>query len=139
MGKEMKSLQLDALLSIGHWSNASGGGWFIDIEDAASRAHFVRLEISMEEFAKALASQGSRPCTVEVGGFSVLGKKHECKTELLDVPEGVSVWDKKKCEVWLKKAVKPLEVDGWVAEVEQAMRTQQNTRGKVEVIFRRYV
>jgi hypothetical protein len=117
-------------------STTDGDRIRIEIRDELSRARFVELIMSVTDFGYAITGLSERPCNIDVRGLSVLGKRREHKTELISVPDGVSLY-KDTFMDWLGKAVLPHEVDGWKAEPERNAHRMKN--GKYSVIFIRYV
>jgi len=125
---------MKGLLTISHFSGSSEGV-SIEVTDKLSGIPFLELEISHEQFGRALGSQACRPCEFELRDTERVGKRMEVKTVMLPRYLG------QDREVALAKSLEdaqPYEVDGWVAEIEQAYRTQQHGHYLV-VVFRRYV
>lgn len=87
----------------------------ITIEDKNSAMSFVIIKVSCEEFAKALTGLGCVDCKGDVAGLNKIGKKHEHKTLVFEIPESVyknSKFRKEKTVEIIKKECPK----GWVPD-----------------------
>lgn len=110
----------------------------IELEDELSGAHFLYIQMSLEDFAKAITGQSCVPCEFNCVP-TLVGKRHEHKEAWIPAP-GLFL----RGEEWKKaylEAVKPLEVDGWQADFQASYNGHWDDRktGKYKVILRRYV
>lgn len=80
----------------------------IAIRDDMSFCQFVELEMSLEDFMKALTGLGDQPCKFEFRPDKV-GLKLEHKTEIVQFE--CKVWANRELEA--KLAVAPFNKDGW--------------------------
>lgn len=90
----------------------------ISIEDELSSIEFVRAEMSLEDFAKAITGQGLMPVEFELRGLKNVGKRLETKTELVYIsssPEEVSSSDQA-----IREAISEYETDGWIGRDSDA-------------------
>ncbi len=128
---------LPAKLSIGRYSG-SREGIHIDVIDESSRVTIVELDVSFEEFAKALTGMYGVPCVAEWRGTELIGKQHQHKTE--EVPFRYPFMGKGKAEKAAKEAIKPFEVGGWRGDWTDCLNWHRRVRdGVQQVSFTRYV
>lgn len=83
----------------------------IRVEDVLSGCEAVEVTCGIEAFAFALTAMASQPCDVEFNDSGVIGKKRETKEEVVHVP----AHDYRGRDAAYAEALKPFEVDGWVA------------------------
>jgi len=108
----------------------------IRVEDELSRIEFVEIQMSHEEFGKALGSFACRPCAFDARGLDKIGRKMESKT--LSLPKPLGCKDRKEAVAASKKEAEQYEVDGWMADVEGAYRIKQPS-DCLKMMFRRWV
>lgn len=108
----------------------------IRLRDDASGVTFAEVEVSYEEFTRALSSMAERPCVIETRGCEKIGKTMEIKHVTYDLPAGM--YEKGKIRAALATLTKPDSEDGWRPEIESALSTQQ-PHGRARVAFRRWV
>lgn len=107
----------------------------IRIVDEASGRQFVECQVEYAEFAKCLGARAYQPCTFEIRDTDKIGLNREHKRLRFD--GSFSHFDKKSAAN-LAALCKEHEVDGWEADVDGALRTQQHSGG-TNVHFFRYV
>jgi len=81
----------------------------ITLEDGKSGCQFLEVSLGLEEYARAISGQGYISCEFEIGNMDVIGKKREVKTEAVPVP------DLHLTPELVSEALKPFEIDGWLA------------------------
>lgn len=116
----------------------------IQIEDKDSCSRFVTVEISLKEFAEAITGLHGAKCTLQFRDLDKVGKLREQKEEFIKTPkEFPGNWDSSKEEKtkWAKEIVKPFEVNGWEAMLNQIDNHYYYQSGKEEhkFVFIRYV
>lgn len=84
----------------------------IGIEDEFSTINFLRVKVSMENFAEALMGLGHVPVEFELSGVDRVGKKYEYKTLEIHVPYRPG--DLCTSDDLIDKAISKQEFDGWV-------------------------
>lgn len=107
------------------------------LEDESSGIEFLAVNISLENFCRAVTRAGSLPCEYTLAGVELIGKTIETKTEYVPFS-----WDEatKDFDKWFQKAVKPYQVDGWLASYrESRVNTHKITDKGYEVLFTRLV
>ena len=111
----------------------------IEFIDELSHAHFLRVDMSYRDFARALAGHGEMPCEFELRADKVgLVREHEQRDVFL--PDG-------ECDTRRMRAleaVRSLELDGWVGRVDDALNhhrlVKRGDKGAwYAVLFTRYV
>jgi hypothetical protein len=130
-------LELQGKLTIGK-STQSHGDPFIHIEvtDEKSRINFLRLEISLEEFAQALFSLACRPCTFTLIGTDHVGWTVENKSVWVAYPKGYGSDFIEE----MRPLVAPYCVDDWdVSDYDLQFNGHRCKDGKMEVPIFRYV
>ena len=121
-----------------------GDGVRIEIKDSESHVQFLSLELSIEQFGRAVASMLVDDLECTVRGAHLIGMKHEVKRELVlfdryreggkpDSPPNLAEL----------AALGPFEVDGWrgsYADLRNGHRTKREGDKRFqEVVFRRHV
>jgi hypothetical protein len=119
--------KLKGQLTIGRTRSSHGPDTIrVSIRDQMSIMEFASIELSLENFSKAITGLAGVDGELEIRGLDRVGKKHECKTEAVDVPyEGYSLprgFD-------FGPALKAWEVDGWEADRHQM--ENRNNWGRV--------
>jgi hypothetical protein len=135
-----KNKTLAASLSMSNGQcNKKGAYKHIQLNDVASGLRIATISISHEEFGKALSSvvSGKENCEVELILNDDFGKTMEIKTETVVVQWESYDNDDRREE--LIKAVAPLEVCGWVADLYINSRRHNHKTKEYPVVFRRYV
>ena len=130
-------MKLKLELAISHYEGGvRGGGVTIAIRDEGSGVPFVELDLSHEDFGKALGSLRISGVDGEVRGLERVGLIRELKH--IAVPRPPVGASREERIAHVAKSVKKHEHDGWEADVASACRTQQNGEQYV-VTMRRYV
>jgi hypothetical protein len=119
VGKRVRPVSFAGSLQISHPTNSIGEGSVnIRITDDLSLDVIVDIQCSIGDFAEALFSRYTNPCTFTLPGVSVVGKKYECKTEKVFVK--TKSYDKAIKARAIRKAVASFEVGGWRGRDEDA-------------------
>jgi hypothetical protein len=134
-------------VSIGFTMGGSQVGKRAVIEIMCARSHTIiaSAELTMEAFAYAVSGSAQMEADIRVWTSAPLGKVHENKTELVDVPPNSYTRYGKGAAAagraaFIRKVLKPYEVDGWVGR-EDDLFNHHNRRpdGRYSVTFHRYV
>jgi hypothetical protein len=109
----------------------------IELEDELSSARFLDIEMTPENFALAVTNLSCIDCEYEVRALSVIGKRLEVKTEMIEL--GSVNYQNFKGEIY--NLVKPYEVDGWQADgyVLSHWNDHNAVGNKYKITFRRYI
>lgn len=110
----------------------------VDISDNKSGVRVAEVRLTLEQFAMAIGSQVISDAEVEYGPLDKVGMKHEHKSEQVAIED----CGHKEFEAMLRKAVKPFEVDGWVASVDRSCNHHRICRGDPKlytVSFHRWI
>jgi hypothetical protein len=123
-----------------HSSNADDVA-SIQVTDDVSGTSFLRIEMSMEDFALSLLNHQDREIEFTLWCPERIGKKHERKTESVFVSVDPFKRDQK---VEISDAIRPFEVDGWIGSRRDAENHHNVTKTLehgfiAEVGFDRYV
>lgn len=105
----------------------------ISIEDDSSGVHFCEVKLSLIDFARLITGLSNIDCDFALRGIKNVGKIRQHKTELLPVVEWNATPDD------LAQAVKPFEVDGWIARRDDLKNHHNISGDKVRVSFTRFV
>lgn len=131
-------------ITISRWNSSSGKeGISITITDDASNTQFLKAEIGLENFARAVTGLGAQHCDFDlIEGY--VGKKHEHKTELVPVAGRSSVIrESPKWKAAMIAQMEVFEVDGWKGEESDLWNHHRTVRKKdgefQSVAFHRYV
>ena len=109
----------------------------IFIEDKLSACEIMQIEMTMADFGNAITGHGHMPMKFLLQDTSKVGKKHEVKTEKIEL----NVKDKEKTNEDLKK----YEVDGWVVNRKDIdnhhnlIKYMDNGKWLVRVSFHRWI
>jgi hypothetical protein len=109
----------------------------IYLEDELSGVTFLAIEMSPEALGKALTNHYTNECEYTLQALGVIGKKEEIKHEIVTMPPGSRYTDEEKAQ-----AVKPFEVDGWMAKTHVIGNHHyevEGKRGSYRVVFIRFV
>jgi hypothetical protein len=136
------SKKMKGSITIGCPSGPEGRNISIEIRDEASGTEFLSCEMSMEEFCRAaVAHEAYVPITFELRPECV-GYKFEHKTELVlfDMYEHghVSDPDTKPRSKVAAAALKPFEVDGWIAHDRDLYNGHNSLRAEEKGDNRRF-
>jgi hypothetical protein len=104
----------------------------IEIIDEASYVSVVRIDISLEDFARCISGVSLMDIPAEFGNLLKVGQQMEVKT--IDIP-GLDLQTWKKRSVFVKQ----YEVDGWIADKEDGWNHHRSTKDGYKVHFRRWV
>lgn len=94
----------------------------ITLEDELSRCRVVQIELTLADFAEALTGMFGVPCQFTWPSSSVVGKRHEHKTEVVFIPDKCT--DRKDQES-ARKHFAEFEVDGWRGRVSDAFNSHR--------------
>jgi hypothetical protein len=112
--------------------------YHVDIVDNKSGIRVAEVRLTLEQFAMALGSRVISDVEVHYGALEKVGLKHENKTEQVDLgPHVATLWD--NFQEALEKAVKPFEVDCWIARRDERFNGHRYKDGKYTVHFHRWV
>lgn len=86
----------------------------IEVRDDKANITFAKIRLTQEELSMALSRQMYTPCTIEIRGLDLVGKKHEVSSFEFELPD----WYKRRDsqDVELKKYVDSFLNDGWVSD-----------------------
>jgi len=110
----------------------------ISLIDGTSHTLVCQIKMSINEFGSALLNMSHRPCEFDLIS-SVVGKKHEHKTELVPTPNhsfrrSIDLED---------KLLSPFQVDGWIGRRDDLhnghRHSQKDGQHFQRVTFVRYV
>lgn len=121
----------------------SGGGtpdeMRIEVIDASSRIHFLVAKCTPEAMMLALTGRGDVEIEFELVGAELIGSEQENKTE--EVP--FDCYKGRNDSARKRAALKPFEVDGWKARVEDLdnghCRVDKSNPPRQKVVFHRWV
>lgn len=103
----------------------------ITIVDRLSRTIICKAELSFEDYAKAvLTSRHAVRGVVSFNDDGTVGKKRESKTEIVWIPSLIGHAERMS-EV--AKHLKPYEVNGWKAYLDDALNSNNWTKGPKQV------
>lgn len=127
-------------LNICRMSNGTEHRMRIEVIDTCSRVHFLRAELSMEEFAMALTAMGDIPCEFVLVHPELVGSIAENKEERVPYPRGYVERDSVAEKRQIAAALKPFEIDGWSGREEDLRNGHRTNRdGTQTVTFFRHV
>jgi hypothetical protein len=111
---------------------------YIQIEDDLSGVTFLKVQLSLENFAKMITGLGYIDCDFELGGLDKVGAKREHKEEIIPVPNNFSFREDTDL---IDKYMKIYEVDGWLGRREDFDNNHNRVKGKsaFEVNFTRWI
>ena len=127
--------ELNGSLTITYPTGYSENTVCISLVDALSGKPINEIRISYAEFTSALSSKYGRPCIYRLTNIDKAGKKHETCSHHIPKryfhrrPEDIAE---------LQAACAEYEVDGWVADIQTALNSQQGPNSTC-VHFHRYV
>lgn len=103
----------------------------IQIEDEVSRTRFLEVQLTPETLGLALTGLAAQDCEFKTRNLERVGLKRQTKQVEISRPE-----NNKELDLLLK----PLEINGWVANYDDAYNDHRWTdNDKVSVTFIRYV
>ena len=108
---------------------------FMEFQDETSHIQFLRLHMSLEDFAKAILGQGYIPITYELRGTENVGMILETKTIVVPTRK----YPNQYTEDEITELLMDYEIDGWMADRSAFANWHRFKDGNVEVIFRRFV
>lgn len=113
----------------------------IQVNDEVSGTRVIDVRVPVEDFARALMGLNGVGCTFSLLS-RVVGKRRELKELFVVVPD--SGFNKESRKRVAAEAVRPFEVDGWKASLDDALNHHRVVRwednGKVvRVRFTRFV
>ena len=114
----------------------------IDVQDNSSRCRIVNLEMTYENFTKALTGQGYIDCDIDFNDSELIGKKKEHKTVKVPRMKGYERVNNKEIETHMVAYdnINQLFLDGWVPRYEDFNNHHKHTDDNhVMVIFERWV
>ena len=109
----------------------------IAIEDNDANVEFLSLKLDYKTFGKLLGTSSTVQCPGVTNGLSKVGLRHEVKYEMIS-KDGIVTLDREKLKEALKERAKEYEIDGWKADSDMGVGSQQPP-GKQRIIFRRWV
>ncbi len=129
--------QIKAQLTISRLSGHTEGRPIrIEVGDEASGVTFLRLRLSLENFASALTGLGCVECDGTFWEDAPVGEIRETKTELIPRPG----WnDRQKREAIAADLLKPFETDGWKGTASDLFNHHHARGDNQAVSFHRYV
>jgi len=130
---------LSATITFSNAQGPEGSYKHIQIFDEVSGLTIARIDMKHEAFGVALSSISTHRsnCSIRLIKNENFGKEEVRKTEEVVVQWKDYESDARRKE--LIEAVKPFEVDGWVADLYINSKRHCHKTNKYPVIFRRYV
>ncbi len=128
--------QLTGRITISKVSGNDKNPVYIQIDDVASGCRLLQVNLTLEDFARAVLGQGWIPCSLEANLTGPIGMKAENKEETVpfDCFESGSRLEKN-----ISKALLPFEVDGWKARRQDMTNGHCRTSDGQRVTFFRHV
>ncbi len=125
---------MNGTISIGlRRSNVEEPYYHLDLIDDASRTHCIQIKLTLEQFARALGNQGEVSCEFNIYP-ALVGKERQTKWETVLVSDPYHL-----TEAEIDAALKPYEVEGWVAERDGFKNHHRFGAGSVRILFVRFV
>lgn len=132
-------------LSISRCTSPHGTTCRIEVNDSLSNCRILDLELSFEALGNAITGLAEQPVKFRLFATSDrIGKRYEHKTERVVIKRN---WIRTKTDenvAAVQEAVKPYEVDGWEARIDDAFN--QHCQGRqvddgyeVSIAFNRWV
>jgi hypothetical protein len=109
----------------------------IYLEDELSQVTFLVITATPEALGKAITGHFENKCEYTLQALDVIGKKQEVKHEIVTMPAGSKYTDEE-----IAQAVKPFEIDGWMARTHVIGNHHyevKGQRGAYQVAFIRFV
>lgn len=110
-------------------SNKPPYNWVsIGLVDGSSGCLMAQIELSYQQLGEALTGRGQVPCEFALWAVEKAGLKREHKVEDVFIPhKGYGGDAYKKAAA---KAIKKLEVDGWIGDVDDANNHYHHVRNE---------
>jgi hypothetical protein len=90
---------------------------YMEIEDDNASVRFLTIRLTNEELVRILSRQGMVECDIELHSLDKLGKKHECKDFVFEIPlRGYSNNLPDKEYAKMAQTLLDKEGEGWIAE-----------------------
>lgn len=133
-------------ISISRCTSTKGMVCRIEVNDELSNCRILDLELNFESLGNAMTGLAEQPVRFRLyAKSSRIGKRYEHKRERVKIPDPRHLWTKTDENVAiLKEVLKPYEVDGWEARIDDAFN--QHCYGKqtddgfeVTIVFNRWV
>ena len=109
----------------------------IEIEDDDAGIKFLKIKMSLNNFANAITGMGYTDCKIELNGLEKVGKRREIKHEIVPIPENKRF--RKKSELELAEFLKPFEIDGWEGSQYDLNNSKNLVPNGCKVLFVRWV
>lgn len=110
----------------------------IELKDLVSGITFADITLTSAAFGEALGHVGDVRGEGAVRGLDRIGLKSEHKTEQIDISRLPHTYGA-DFGARLAKLVKPYEIDGWIASVDETHNRHREEKGRYTVHFTRYV
>lgn len=89
-------------------------GATIEIEDGNSNTMFAKIILTPEQLCQAMSRQAFTPCSLEVKGLDRVGKKHENKDHVFELPS--EIFRNKENALALFQLAKKTTPEGWIPD-----------------------
>ena len=116
----------------------------IEIEDAKASTRFLRIQLTPEQLSMCLSRQSCVPCEIKLNGIDKIGKKHENKDFVFEIPKELSspgYGDVDNSQKLAEIAQKQL-TDGWIADLyfrSQNSFFKQGDKNYARCVIRRWI
>jgi hypothetical protein len=104
--------------------------------DDNSGVNFVRIYMTLDDFAKAITGAASMPCEITVRALDKVGKYRLSKKVFIPVVPDYSQRDDRE---FLKGLVSSYETDGWIASLSDFNNRQNISKEGCTIRFLKYV
>jgi hypothetical protein len=111
---------------IGRWSGSDGQEAVIELEDEVSGVRLLEIHLSLAALGEAITGMSTEAYYEVTGSFALAGMRREYKEEAIFVPQ-VDYNQHNRQNLFVAQALKPYEVDGWVARPEDMYNHHRQT------------
>lgn len=116
----------------------------ISIEDSNSSLRVIEIELSLENFARAITNLAFVDCSFVMWGNSdLIGKKMEVKYETVDMGKSFrSLRDNEESKKIVRDAISKFEVEGWIGNDSDSFNWHNHvskTEYSYKILFRRWL
>lgn len=88
----------------------------IEIEDENANIRFVRIRLNPEQLSAVLSRQACVDCELDIVGIDKIGKKHENKDFIFEIPKKLRNSDYKEQLSSIAQSLLNKQGEGWIAE-----------------------
>lgn len=110
----------------------------IRVQDEASRVQFLLVDLSLEDFARAVTAMHVSGASAEIRGLDLVGLRHEIKHEVVPFDCYGGDYDARAARA--SAALRAYEVDGWRGDVADLFNGHRTVRDEGQLVaFHRHV